>query len=469
MKNQKQIQINKYKLIIFVILLNMTFGVNAQEKLLNTGQDIQNIIPMRQRVQVMEGFWKWKKDNLLPSIMREQGVDFWIIRNNEADLYYNNEGPVFTSLLSANHEGMTLPSKFAPSGSQRLPSFLIFYDTGNQIEYIEPQDYEEITKLVKRHSPKRIAIGTYNNVDMLKALGNKYADRTVDSWTLGVRWLETMTPDQIVIYRYVQGMANDIISEGFSNAVVIPGITTTDDLNWWFIHKYLELDLEMENHPSVIVKRRPSHIRKYQHIDSPEKFRNGRTENGVNVTIQRGDVISLDSDIMLLGLVTDSHQHAYVLQNNEIDVPQDLKNALKIVNKMQDLFAKEFKIGRTGKEIVAAAQNIKLLPEIIVTELGFHPPPMFIRRFMKGGYMFSHKTYVAGMTSGPGYYPTSIVTNNHKLYYNTMYAFEPHTSIAVPGWGEHGLELGIGQIAVFEEDGLRYLDRPQKTKWHIIK
>jgi len=297
----------------------------------------------------------------------------------------------------------------------------------------------------------------------------KYANLAIDSWTLGVRWLETMSPEQISIYRYVQGMANDIIAEGFSNAVIIPGITTSDDLNWWFREKYLELDLELENHPSVIVKRRPSHIEIYKHLDPPEKFRDGQTENGINVTIQRGDVISLDSDIMLLGMVTDSHQHAYVLQEGESNVPEGLKKALKIVNNMQDLFAQEFIVGRTGKEIMAATSQLKPFEGIIETELGFHPPPMFIRRFLKGGYMFSHKTYVAGMTSGPGYYPTSIVTNNHKLYYNTLYAFEPHTSVAVPGWGENGIELGIGQIAVFSEDGLRYLDRPQETKWHVIK
>lgn len=35
--------------------------------------------------------------------------------------------------------------------------------------------------------------------------------------------------------------------------------------------------------------------------------------------------------------------------------------------------------------------------------------------------------------------------NNHKLHYNTLYAFEPHTRVAVPGW-EHGLELGSGRL-----------------------
>ncbi len=454
---------------LFFILIPLSFIMPDQNSYIGSGQYIKNILPMRQRVQVMESWWKWKKENVLPMIMQEQSVDVWILRNNEADLYYNNEGPVFTSLLAANFEGMTLPSVYAAPGSQMIPKFLLFYNKNGRIKYREPSDYDHIKTLVNEIKPNQIAISLFDNKDMLNALGKKYSKKIIDSWTLGVRWLETISPGQIDAYSYVQGLANDIITEGFSNEVVIPGITTTDDLNWWFRHRYLSLNLEIENHPTVIVKRRPSLIKKYSSIDSPEKFNNGQTQNGVNVIIQRGDIISLDSDIMLMGLVTDSHQHAYVLQNNEEDVPGDLKKALEKVNKMQDLFAGEFRLGRTGKDIVLSSSKIKLLPGIIETEIGFHPPPMFIRRFLLGGYMFSHKTYVAGMTSGPGYYPTSIVTNDHKLFLNTLYAFEPHTRVLVKGWGDKGVELGIGQIAVFEEEGLRYLNRPQHSNWHIIK
>lgn len=453
-------------LLLSILLLSMLY---SRDDYIGSGQYIKNILPMRQRVQKMESWWKWKKEYVLPMVMLEQSVDVWILRNNEADLYYNNEGPVFTSLLPANFEGMTLPSVYASPGSQAIPKFLLFYYNDDRIEYHEPSDYKNINTLVNEIQPNRIAISLFNNEDMLSALGEKYSKKIVDSWTIGVRWLETISPGQIDAYSFVQGLANDIIAEGFSNAVVIPGITTTDDLNWWFRHCYLGLDLEIENHPSVIVKRRPSLIEKYSSIDSPNKFRDGQTQNGINVVIQKGDIISLDSDIMLMGLVTDSHQHAYVLQSNEEDVPDDLKKAMETVNQMQDLFAAEFRLGRTGKEIVASSKKIELLPGVIETELGFHPPPMFIRRFLLGGYMFSHKTYVAGMTSGPGYYPTSIVTNNHILYHNTLYAFEPHTRINVDGWGPNGVEIGIGQIVVFSEGGLRYLNRPQNSKWHIVK
>ena len=76
------------------------------------------------------------------------------------------------------------------------------------------------------------------------------------------------------------------------------------------------------------------------------------------------------------------------------------------------------------------------------------------------------------MTSGPGYYPTSIVTNEHRLPFEHALRVRArhHTRVAVPGWGEHGVEHGIGQIAVFTVvGGLEYLDRPQAAEWHIIK
>jgi hypothetical protein len=439
----------------------------SHAQVLNAGQYAENILPMRQRVQVMQGWWKKKREIVLPQVMREQGVDLWIIRNDEADKYYNNEGPVYTSLIPANHEGMTLPSQHVDPRDQETPAFMMFHDDGETVTYVEPKDYAQISELVAQFDPAQIAIGMHKPAAMIEALGEDYEERTVDSWTLGVRWLETALPEQIDVYRYVQGLANDIIAEGFSNAAIIPGVTTTDDLNWWFRQRQLDLDLEYENHPSIRIQRKPANIAKYA-ADS-DVFVRGEVGNGTNIVIQRGDIITIDADIFMLGLVTDSHQHAYVLEEGDTDVPDDLKSAIRIVNEMQDKIAAEFKIGRTGKEIVSAANDIRRIDRVVHTAPAFHPPPMFMRRYLQGGYMFSHKTYVAGMTSGPGYYPTSIVSNDHKLYANTLYAFEPHTSVAVPGWPEHGVELGMGQIVVMLENGLDYLDRSQQSQWHIVK
>ena len=188
------------------------------------------------------------------------------------------------------------------------------------------------------------------------------------------------------------------------------------------------------------------------------------------MTIRRGDIVSCDTDVMLFGLVTDSHQHAYVLDAGEIEVPESLREALLIANRAQDVLVGEFRPGRTGKEIVAAAEPLMASHDrVIETEAAFHPPPMFIRRFLLGGFFFPTKPYVAGMTSGPGYYPTSIVTNHHRLHYDTVYAFEPHTRVEVPGWGERGVELGLGQIVAVTRDGFQYLARAQPSEWHVIR
>ena len=219
--------------LLFVMILVLAVGqifIQAQSIPI---EDSKNILPMRERVKLTEKWWRWKKEHVLPLVMREQGVDMWIIRDDEADLYYNNQGPVYVSLLSANHQGMTYPSKYAHPGSQRLPRFLMFYDKGEEIEEKEPRDYAHIAELVKERNPNTIAIGQHNKEKTIKALGKKYASRAIDSWTLGVRWLEIVGPERISVYRHVQRVANEVIAEAFSNKVVIPDVTTTEDLNWW--------------------------------------------------------------------------------------------------------------------------------------------------------------------------------------------------------------------------------------------
>ncbi len=468
--------------LLFILLTgSITF---AQVPKAGSGRDTANFIPMRERVQIMQKFWEWKRENVLPMVMREQGIDMWIIRNDEEPLYRSTsyrEHPVFLSLLPANHEGMAYPSQHRGSRSG-IPGFLLFYDTGNEIEYVEPKDFVHITELVRKRDPKKIAVSMKNLAirrqkigetsqysivttdELTKALGNKYASRSVDSWILGIRWLSTLSPEQISLYRYVQGMHNDILAEAFSDKVVTPDVTTTDDINWWLRHRYSDLHLDIDNHPSITVTRRPSKISEYG--NDPDNFRRGKTRNGVNMIVRRGDIINCDSDIMLLGVETDSHQHAYVLQKGEEDVPEGLKRALRIVNDIQDDYRKEFKMGRTAEEIREASERIPRNPLIIDTSNGFHPPPMFIRRFTQNGLLFSRGTYVTGM--GSGYKQHPLLSPDLPLHYNTIYAFEPHTSVRVDGWGEHGVEVGVGQLAIFTENGLEYLDRPN-VEWYVVK
>jgi len=469
----------------FAFLALVIGGSLAQVPPPGSGRDAANVIPMRERVRITERFWAWKKANILPKVMREIGADMWIIRNDEEPLYREvsyREHPVYLSLLPATDEGMALPSKYA-AGAMDVPATLMFYDTGSAIEYLEPRDFAEVGRFVHERDPKRIAISMKNlyirrmpigdtqqltivtSDDMQRALGPKYAARTVDSWHLGILWLSTIGPEQLSVYRYVQGVQNDVIAEAFSNRAVIPDVTTIEALNWWIRDRYRALGLDIDNHPSVVVLRRPTKIAEYP--ESARYFRDGVAGTGDDVVIRRGDIVGLDSDILLLGLETDSQQFAYVLQEGEKDVPETLKHALRAMNEMLDAYLSAYVAGRTAREIVAAADRIAPKDPIIMkAKFGFHPPPMFISRFSRNGLRFSDATYVAGM--GSGYKQHPLLSPSLKLHPNTLYAHEPSFTFAVPEWGPDGLTFAVEQLVVFTEKGCDYLDRAN-LEWHVIK
>ena len=470
---------------ISLALLFVTVSTSfAQVPKPGSGRDAANFLPMRERAKLMEQFWAWKKENVLPMIMREQRVDMWIVRNDEEPLYRQtsfSEHPVYLSLLPANHEGMVIPSKNARSGMD-VPKILVFYDTGSKIEFIEAQEYDEITGIVRKRDPKKIAISMKNlyiqrcnfgdtaqlsivtSDKMQKALGSKYASRTVDSWHLGILWLSIIGPEQRSAYRYVQGVQNDILEEAFSNQAIMPDFTTIGDLNWWIRHRYRELDLDIDNHPSVNIRRRPSKVAEYK--ESSKYFHNGRSDIE-NVIIRGGDVVGLDSDILLLGLETDTQHYAYVLQEGEKDVPEDMKKVLRIMNEMLDEYLKAYVVGRTAQEIREAGDKMKPKDPLMTrARFGFHPPPMFIRRFSSNGLQFSRGTYVAGI--GSGYKQHPLLSPTLKLHYNTLYAHEPSFTFAVPEWGEKGLTFAIEQLVVFTKNGCDYLDRGN-IEWHVVK
>ena len=84
------------------------------------GKDSENILSLRERAELMQKWWEWRRENVIPEIMREQGIDMWIVRDDEGELFFNNESPVYVSLLPANYEGMTLASQHVRPGSQRF-------------------------------------------------------------------------------------------------------------------------------------------------------------------------------------------------------------------------------------------------------------------------------------------------------------------------------------------------------------
>jgi len=232
-------------------------------------QDINHILPEQQRARIMNEILEWRLENIVPKLMRREGIDMWIIICREY-----NEDPVYMSLVPE------------PSMAARRTSILIFHDKGEKgVErrtgsfYGMGKWYESIYKdktkdqmknladYIKEQNPKKIGINESKTwafgdglsaslkSSLVNALGPDFSKRLVSAENLCIGWLETRSPRELSLHRHICGIAHDIIAEFFSNKVIIPDITTAEEVAWWVRQKITDLGLDTWFQPSVSIQR----------------------------------------------------------------------------------------------------------------------------------------------------------------------------------------------------------------------
>lgn len=81
-----------------------------------------------------------------------------------------------------------------------------------------------------------------------------------------------------------------------------------------------------------------------------------------------------DFGIIYFGLNTDCQQHAYVLKDDENEVPIFLKEAFKKGNRVQDILTNNMRVGLTGNEILKSyliqGRKEGLIPSMYTHPLG---------------------------------------------------------------------------------------------------
>jgi len=76
----------------------------------------------------------------------------------------------------------------------------------------------------------------------VEKLPKPFQSRIVSAEKLGIGWLETRTEREMQLYPQLVQITHQIIAEGFSEKTIQPGVTTTDDLVWWYRQKFATLD-----------------------------------------------------------------------------------------------------------------------------------------------------------------------------------------------------------------------------------
>ena len=400
------------------------------------------------RARIVERF-----ETVLPELMRREGIDMWIMITRE----YNND-PVFQSMAPLT------------TYSSRRRTILVFYDRGGD-EGVERlsigrSDYDGLFEVVRTHNDAQyeglravveerdpatigINVSTYwnhadgltaNERDMLEeALGSKYAARLTSAEMLAVGWLEVKLPIEADQYRYVMRVAHQIIAEAFSNKIIVPGVTTNEDVRWWMRQRVAEFGLGQWFHPSINVQRKGG---------LPEE------PSPHGVVIQRGDMLHCDFGIILLGYSTDTQHNAYVLLPGETEAPAGLKAGLAAANRLQDLNMEYAEIGATGNEALAGALA-QAGREGLVATIYSHP--------------IGYHGHGAGPPIGMTDYQDGVpVRGDAVLRPNTWRSIELNVRHNVPEWDGQSVRFALEEDAVLTNDGWRWIDGRQ-SKFYLIR
>lgn len=414
-------------------------------------QNIPKILSERERTVVIDELLEDKMTNLLPKLMRKEGIDMWVIISREY-----NEDPVMKTMLpavwlSARRRTIMV---FFDSGDSLERYAIARYDVGNLLKgewdiNTNPDQWDALMKTIKEKNPKKIGLNfskyyahadglTYTeHKEFMEKLPAEFQNRVVSAANLAVNWLETRTEKEMTIYQQICRISHEIIQEAFSDRVIQPGVTTTDDVVWWMRQRVTDLGLETWFHPTVDIQRY-----------DPENFDHLRTfsKRPEKQVILAGDLLHCDFGITYLRLNTDQQQHAYVLRAGENDVPEFLKKAFKQGNLVQDCLTDNFKAGMSGNEILAKALEQSK------------------KQGLKG-VIYTHPIGNHGHAAGPtiGMWDNqgkTIGSGDYPLNTNTAYSIELNASVELSEW-KKTIRIMLEEDGFFDEKGFRYIDGRQ--------
>lgn len=402
------------------------------------------ILTQREQAQVIDDVLDERLTQLLPQLMRREGYDMWVLISRE-----NNEDPVLKTMLPATWLAArrTTMLLIFDKGSDKGLEYLAVarYDVGKVFKRAwnpetQPNQWAQLGKLIEERAPKKLGVNMaslYGHADgltktdyenLLAVVPKNLSARVVSAEKLAVAWLETRTQKEMSLFQQACRIAHEIIAEGFSDRVIQPGVTTTDDVVWWYRERIKAMKLDTWFHPSVSIQR-------------AETLRAGNAH-----VILPGDLLHVDFGITYLRLNTDIQQHAYVLKAGETAVPEFLENAFKRGNRLQDILTGNFKEGKTGNTILAETRK-KALEEGITPSIYTHPL----------GYMGHGSGTTIGMWDMQNGVPGS---GDYPLHLNTAYSIELYAGVFVKEWNKE-VRIQLEEDGYFDAAGFKYIDGRQ--------
>jgi Xaa-Pro aminopeptidase len=420
-----------------------------------------SVLSIRERAALVNAVALRRLERLLPRLMRETGFDMWIVACNE-----DNLDPVFETMIPYENwcpitQILVFYDKGPDKGVERLNCsrtdtqglFQNVWDAAAWDSKKGESQWDCLGRIVRDRDPRRIGInegevqwaaGALTSVlkkRLVEAIGPKYAARLVSAEPLVTLWLETLVDEEVEIMERAAALSRAIIAEMFSSRVVTPGVTTTDDLRYFYWQTVADLGLKVSFSPFVSIRGRDPKVLEERGKDDK--------------VLRPGDLVHCDVGLKYMRWNSDHQEMAYLLKQGETEAPETFRKLMAEANRLQDVYCGEFKAGLTGNELLG-----RMLGK--AREMGIPGPKIYSHSL---GLFLHEPGPLIGL-------PWEQVNNQGrgdvKLVPNSCFTAEMSVTAPVPEWGGKEFRLPLEQDVVFTEAGVRFLAGRQ-TAFHLIR
>lgn len=443
-----------------VLVLWSVVPVRAQERPFGT---------LREQADVRQEWIALRLERVLPRLMRAHGVDMWIMPVREY-----NEDPVFHSIVApttfaARRRTIYIffdrgpergVERIAIGGSSQGDLYTVVRDpaaaigtaatTRRAAEPFGPDQWKLLTPLIAERDPRAIAVNVSHThafsdgltvgewEQLQEALGERYRARVIRRELLALHFIEERLPEMLPTYRRMQELVHELIATAFSNQVITPGRTTTQDVVWWLRQRVNDLGLGSWFQPSVTAQRRGVEM-----------------GDSANPVILRGDVLHVDFGLVALGLATDTQHMGYVLRDGETEPPAGLRAALGRTQRLQDLLLAEMEPGRTGNDVL-------------------HRTLARMRAESIDGTVYTHPIGDHGHGAGPliGLWDRQegvVGRGDVQLRPSTWFSIELQATTPVPEWNGQPVRMALEEEAAIDAAGARRWVLRRQENFHLVR
>jgi len=387
-----------------------------------------------------------KFDLILPAAMRDNGIDMWITVMREGDL-----DPLWED-LGGGYVGGWAYYVFTDRGGERIERAALGVG-GYSLEACGVYDHfggdAELAGFVRARAPSRIgvnmasSIGTADGLShtswqhLRETLGEPWASRLVSAEKLVSDFRARRTGAEIGAFAEAGEISREIAELALSNQVIVPDVTTLEDVAWWMRDQLLARGLDSSfDMPSV-------------YVTGPE----GILATSTDRIIRRGDLLMIDWGVGFMGFYTDVKRIAYVLREGESAPPAGIQHAFERAVEVRRIMKRSIKPGRTAQraldETLAAieAGGFRILEEF--NRPTDHPGTEVV--------IGPHSVGDWGHGSGPSlafFNPTRLT---YELVPTSLLSIELFAWTPAPEWGGRKVRIPLEDDAVVTERGVEWL------------